>query len=95
MEKVFVYGIFTESFTRYKILGDISNQWYMELRGYSIRQHSRVPFKTIFESDMTSWVQGLILEVTPEQLKLMDKIESIDRGLYRRVKIDDFWVYME
>lgn len=93
MNKVFVYGIFTDVGTRESILGEVSAE-YAELEGYGTRTHSQVPYLTVYEND-NDFVQGLLLEVSDSQLKKMDRVEGKSFGLYRREKIKDFWVYME
>ena len=93
MNKVFVYGIFTNEDTRLHTIGDVPC-WEHTLDGYNIRTHSKCGFATVYENPDTM-VSGMMLEVDDIQLQKMDKIEGISFGLYRRVKIDDHWVYLE
>jgi gamma-glutamylcyclotransferase (GGCT)/AIG2-like uncharacterized protein YtfP len=96
MNKVFVYGIFTDKVTRDVTLGNVESE-YFELENYSTRQHNQVPYSTIYEK-MGEKVEGLILKVDDEQLATMDRIEGVNFNLYQRKLIDptnNLWVYME
>ncbi len=92
--KVFVYGIFTDPATRHSILGRDISTGFFELSGYGLGIHRSCGFKTVYKDDNES-VMGQTFEATPEDIEIMDKVEGVESGLYRRVEEQGVIFYLE
>jgi gamma-glutamylcyclotransferase (GGCT)/AIG2-like uncharacterized protein YtfP len=92
--KVFVYGIFCDPATRHSILGRDIETGYFELKGYQIGIHSGCGFNTLQKAAKFS-AEGQTFEATPEDLLVMDKVEGVESGLYRRVEEQGVIFYLE
>lgn len=94
LNKVFVYGIFMSKDVRIGSFGfDVPHVDHV-MKGWVRDVHSCGMFENIVENKDKN-VNGLLMFVNDDQLKRMDEIEGIDRGLYRRVNIDGMWAYSE
>ncbi len=93
--KVFVYGIFTDPATRRSILGRDIETGTFELSGYATTIHTRCGFKTLIKGTPSCHTIGQTFEATPEDLEIMDKVEGVESGLYRRVEEQGVIFYLE
>lgn len=93
--KVFVYGIFTNPSIRRQILGRDIETGTFELSGYAIGIHSRIDYKTLIKTGPLNSVTGQTFDATPEDLEIMDRVEGVEQGLYRRVEEQGVIFYLE
>lgn len=93
--KVFVYGIFCNPATRRQILGRDIETGTFELSGYKLGVHRGCNFKTLIKGAPNCHTIGQTFEATPEDLEIMDKVEGVSSGLYRRVEEQGVLFYLE
>jgi len=97
-EKLFIYGTLADSKIQQKVLGRMIQGVTNSLVGY---KKSKVVIEGEFYPaiilDKTSEVDGLVIEVTTNELRLLDAYET---GAYKRTKINLkngilAWVYIK
>lgn len=93
--KVFVYGIFTNPQIRKNILGRDIETGTFELSGYALGIHTRCDYKTLIKTGPLHSTIGQTFDATPEDLEIMDRVEGVESGLYRRVEEQGVVFYLE
>ena len=98
MNKVFVYGIFVNKDTRIRAFKTDVKNYPAILEGYELSTHSSGYFKSISE-DKNCNILSIVMEVSDEQLKYLDRIEHVKDGMYRRITVNtsigEAFVYLE
>lgn len=98
MNKVFVYGIFTDQATRIRAFGYDIKTYPAILKGYELGMHSNGSFYSIIKNSKRH-VNSIVMEVSDEQLNRLDQIEHINTGMYRRITVNtsigECFVYLE
>lgn len=98
MEKLFTYGTLQIPEIQQRVFGRVVNSTPDTLEGYyktQITLHDGI-FPIIVERTESS-VNGQVIEVTPEELVLIDRYET---SAYQRIRVilksgDSAWVYCE
>lgn len=80
--KVFVYGTLMRGYGNHSLLNNSSYLGEGQLQGYSMYHVSSFP--GIVKSDTNNCIKGELYEVTPEELKRLDRLEG-EGHLYKRV----------
>lgn len=94
MTKLFVYGIFLDETVRRNAFGTDVPHERATLNGYSISEDLVLGrYKTIKE-DPTNFTEGLLLDIPEEYLSVTDMIEGVSSGLYKRIQVGSWWVYI-
>ncbi len=95
---LFVYGTLKDPKNQMKVIGRKVPGTHAILRGYMVIDsntfHGKYP---VVIEDSESYVTGLVIEVTPEELDLIDTYET---DAYRREKLplqsgQNAWVYLK
>lgn len=90
MQKLFVYGLLKVPRIQQSLFKRDVEQTSHRIFGFSIsRDLVNGAYKTI-TPDCDSSVDGVILYLTEEEIIKCDKFESVDAGLYKRIKLEDY-----
>lgn len=96
MEALFVYGTLREAHIQERLIGRTIEGQSDELRGYRRDWTLFPPYPVALPSQPEEHIRGVVLELTPEELEVMDVYEG---NGYIRIKVNllsgrEVWVYV-
>lgn len=94
MEKLFVYGILREPSTQFSVFSRKVKQEDAVLHGYTLLKNAIFGRYNNIAPAKYDTVGGTLLEITEDELIITDRVEGVAHGLYNRIKIDNWWVYI-
>jgi len=94
MTKLFVYGIFTDEEIRKRAFGSEVKHEKAALNGYALADELVLGLYQNIVEKPTDFVEGMLLDIPEEYLEITDRIEGVEMGLYKRIQVGDWWVYI-